>query len=458
MPVPITMADLAPVAGDNYPVGSEPIGNNLDNYLRAHAALIRQGNAVASSSMPSGSTVNVANANGESVLITGNSTITSLGAGFVGCKRELRFSGSATLTHSSNLQLQGAQNATTDAGDVFTFRCIGSNTWVQVGRSTARTNDPVTISENQVITGKKTFQSEGGTTTIFERTNSTVNAVLEAKTTAGSVFFGQGSAGCFDIGGSATLNDAGNRWARFTSSGLDVEGGVSAATMHVGGVAVVPSSRGLIAGNGLTGGGTLSSDRSFALGTPSSITPSSSNSVSASSHTHNITGFAALDTNNVFTGPIQTIASPASGTLTYLRLYSGGSHRGGIWSYSSGTSLYSHGTNILIRPNGDLNSSNQFTFATSGVATGVDWSATSDERLKKNIRSTYGRRELIEALRLCRYEWKSDGRSAVGVIAQEVQKLAPEYVHKGEDGMLSVDKASLALEAVMALAELQGVR
>lgn len=133
MPVPITMADLAPVAGDNYPVGSEPIGNNLDNYLRAHAALIRQGNAIASSSMPSGSTVNVANANGESVLITGDSTINSLGSGFVGCKRELRFSGSPTLAHSSNLQLPGNLDISASPGHVLTFRCIGSNTWLCTG-------------------------------------------------------------------------------------------------------------------------------------------------------------------------------------------------------------------------------------------------------------------------------------------------------------------------------------
>lgn len=133
MPVPNSMSDLSNVAGDNYPVGSEPIGNNLDNYLRSHAALIRQGNAVASSSMPSGSTVNVANANGESVLITGNSTINSLGAGFVGCKRELRFSGTPTLNHSSSLQLPGAQNISVTAGMVLRFRCIANNTWVYTG-------------------------------------------------------------------------------------------------------------------------------------------------------------------------------------------------------------------------------------------------------------------------------------------------------------------------------------
>lgn len=42
MPVPSTVNDLDPVASNNSPAGSEPIGPDLDAYLRAHAAIIRQ--------------------------------------------------------------------------------------------------------------------------------------------------------------------------------------------------------------------------------------------------------------------------------------------------------------------------------------------------------------------------------------------------------------------------------
>lgn len=45
-------------------------------------------------------------------------------------------------------------------------------------------------------------------------------------------------------------------------------------------------------GNGLTGGGSLNSNRTIALGTPSSITDSSTNSVSGSSHTHYLPAWA----------------------------------------------------------------------------------------------------------------------------------------------------------------------
>ncbi|MFA9485479.1 MULTISPECIES: phage tail protein, partial [unclassified Moraxella] len=44
----------------------------------------------------------------------------------------------------------------------------------------------------------------------------------------------------------------------------------------------------IIAGNGLTGGGSLSSDANIALGTPSKITAASTNTVSANTHSHEI--------------------------------------------------------------------------------------------------------------------------------------------------------------------------
>ena len=42
MGVPATLADLDPIAANNSPSGSDPIGTNLDDYLRSHAGLIKQ--------------------------------------------------------------------------------------------------------------------------------------------------------------------------------------------------------------------------------------------------------------------------------------------------------------------------------------------------------------------------------------------------------------------------------
>lgn len=67
MPVPSTMQDLATLASSNFPTGAEAIGNSLDNYLRAHAAIIRSTNAVASSTIAAASTTDIGPADGESV-------------------------------------------------------------------------------------------------------------------------------------------------------------------------------------------------------------------------------------------------------------------------------------------------------------------------------------------------------------------------------------------------------
>jgi hypothetical protein len=49
----------------------------------------------------------------------------------------------------------------------------------------------------------------------------------------------------------------------------------------------------IIAGNGLTGGGTLAASRTLTMGTPSTISASSTNSVTATSHTHEISFYGS---------------------------------------------------------------------------------------------------------------------------------------------------------------------
>lgn len=134
MPVPNSMADLATLAGSNFPTGTEAIGNSLDNYLRAHGAIIRSTNALASSTIASASTTDIGSADGEAVGVTGTATINSLGTGFTGCYREVTFTGAATLTNSANLQLPNGANIVTATGDVIGFRCKGAGVWQMTGR------------------------------------------------------------------------------------------------------------------------------------------------------------------------------------------------------------------------------------------------------------------------------------------------------------------------------------
>jgi hypothetical protein len=70
---------------------------------------------------------------------------------------------------------------------------------------------------------------------------------------------------------------------------IPISKGGTGATTQAGAqssLGVPPSTRNMVAGNGLTGGGTLASDRTFTLGTPSSLSGGTSNGVTSNSHTH----------------------------------------------------------------------------------------------------------------------------------------------------------------------------
>lgn len=92
-----------------------------------------------------------------------------------------------------------------------------------------------------------------------------------------------------------------------------------------------------------------------------------------------------------------------------------------------------------------------------GVVTAVNFTATSDARLKTNI--TPDAPQLgLSTLSLHNWLWASSSAPGRGVIAQHVLQVAPEYVHTNADGMLSVDKAGLALElAFLALSQIRGL-
>lgn len=76
----------------------------------------------------------------------------------------------------------------------------------------------------------------------------------------------------------------GTAWADLaTTYAISISG--NAATVTNG----VYTSRTITAGNGLTGGGDLSTSRTLTLGTPGTLTTSTTNAVTTTSHTHSVT-------------------------------------------------------------------------------------------------------------------------------------------------------------------------
>lgn len=163
MPIPTKMADLSTLAASNSPAGSDPVGNSLDDYLRAHAAILRSTNAEASAPIVSASTTDIGAADAEAVTVSGSATITSLGVAPAGLRREVKFTGTPTLTNGSNLVLNGA-NIAVQANDVHTFRSEGGGVWRLVASKrplivSAQISDApwVALTGAQTVAGAKAF-------------------------------------------------------------------------------------------------------------------------------------------------------------------------------------------------------------------------------------------------------------------------------------------------------------
>ena len=92
---------------------------------------------------------------------------------------------------------------------------------------------------------------------------------------------------------------------------------------------------------------------------------------------------------------------------------------------------------------------------TAGVVTATDFNTTSDATLKENIAVVQNPLDIISALSGYTFNWKSDGKEAVGVLAQEVEKVLPQLVRTNADGHKAVSYDSLIpilLEAIKELA------
>jgi len=82
---------------------------------------------------------------------------------------------------------------------------------------------------------------------------------------------------------------------------------------------------------------------------------------------------------------------------------------------------------------------------------------TSDRRLKMNISPLNNTLDSVLKLRGVSYNWKDKKvttKNQIGVIAQEVEEVYPEFVHTKKDGFKSVNYAQMAAVLIEAVKEL----
>lgn len=140
------------------------------------------------------------------------------------------------------------------------------------------------------------------------------------------------------------------------------------------------------------------------------------------------------------------------GAITSCRAHSTSND---IWSHAAGNDIYYSGGNVAIgktAPDAGIALDVNGDVIISLKVTALTFAYPSDKRLKKNIETITMPLEKVLALRGVTFDWRSNDKHDVGLIAQEVQKQIPEIVRQGANQeYLSVDYAKIVpflIEAV----------
>ena len=192
MPVPTLISELSQTAGSNSPPGTES-PTTADDYLRTYAgfiATLRDGKGFSDPvQLASGATTDIGGQNSLFVEITGTTTITSLGTTYEG-PRFLRFTGALILTHNATtLNLPGAANITTAAGDTaVAMPNYAGNGWnvVQFQRADGTALGAALASSSDVQTGTNATKA---VTPSSLRGGAIVSATAQATTSGTAIDF-----------------------------------------------------------------------------------------------------------------------------------------------------------------------------------------------------------------------------------------------------------------------------
>jgi hypothetical protein len=93
---------------------------------------------------------------------------------------------------------------------------------------------------------------------------------------------------------------------------------------------------------------------------------------------------------------------------------------------------------------------------TGNVGASGEVTASSDERLKTNIKTIEDALDKVTQLRGVEYDRIDIEKHQIGVIAQEVEKVLPDVVHTNEDGMKSVAYGNIVAVLIESIKELKG--
>ncbi|HEY0907789.1 MAG TPA: tail fiber domain-containing protein [Candidatus Paceibacterota bacterium] len=91
----------------------------------------------------------------------------------------------------------------------------------------------------------------------------------------------------------------------------------------------------------------------------------------------------------------------------------------------------------------------------NGTVGATTYFYTSDKKLKANIKPLTGSLANITKLQGVSFDWKKDGTSSIGLVAQDVEEVYPTLVSENDKGIKSVQYANLVAPLIEAIKEQQ---
>ena len=92
----------------------------------------------------------------------------------------------------------------------------------------------------------------------------------------------------------------------------------------------------------------------------------------------------------------------------------------------------------------------------NGAVKGTSFNTSSSLRYKKNVKPLKNALSIVSKLSAVRFDWKETGKSEIGLIAEEVESILPEFVLKNDNNEPeAIDYSKLASVLIGAINELQ---
>ncbi|MDH1068949.1 hypothetical protein N5B96_05505 [Acinetobacter johnsonii] len=254
--------------------------NTTGNAATATTAAACSGNAATATKLQTARTINGVSFDGSANITIADNTKLPLSGGTI--TGSLNVSDTITVTNVG--EQAGAfkkliqADTTTDGGYIAVGNNAADKGYVEIGTiddADAEIYASQRTSANAVLRRAKLLDGSGNTSFPGTVTAPTFSGALSGNAATATSLQTARTIGGVGFDGSANINLPGVN----TTGNQNTSGNAASAT---------DCSRSVIAGNGLSGGGALTSDRTVTLGTPGNITATSTNSVTETSHTHNL--------------------------------------------------------------------------------------------------------------------------------------------------------------------------